>query len=190
VWIADVALLLRDGVPGEYKYLQGDSWERTPNRRLLAQARPDAASAQVQRDSWEYDAQRTALKAQVLQADALFFAGLNQRNIQALRDGFSRELEFFHDRTGFTGYAHNIAVFERAISSGQAPTRELLPGSEVFALGEFGAMHQGWHAFCEPARPGSAPGAAPNCGSFRFMHLWQRQPDGGLKLHRVVSYDH
>jgi hypothetical protein len=191
IWVADVPLQLRDGVPLQYKYLAGDNWERTDNRHLQLAA-SSSSSLHTQRDNWEHDAARTALKAQVLKADAALFDGLNLRKPQALRDGFGQQLEFFHDKTGLTDYAHNVGVFERAIASGRNPTRELLPGSEVFPLADFGALHQGWHAFCEPARPaaGASQPSSHNCNAVRFMHLWQRQADGGYKLHRVISYDH
>jgi D-alanyl-D-alanine carboxypeptidase len=181
VWRADVTLQLREGMPFEYKYLIGPRWERTNNRRFQAPT-TDLPSAQplTVRDNWEYDTARTALRDQVLASDAQLFGALAARRIEPMRTGFSTQLEFFHDRTGLTDYAHNIAHFERALASGKAPKRELMPGSEVFALGDYGALHQGWHRFC----------ADGNCSAYRFTHLWQKQSDGGLKLHRVISYDH
>ena len=46
--------------------------------------------------------------------------GLNDRDIVPMKEGFSPRLEFYQDRSGVTGYADNIAIFEKNF---KAPAR-------------------------------------------------------------------
>lgn len=180
-WHARVTLTLRDGVPLEYKYLRGaEGWERTPNRVLQAAAGSTAAVADV----WEHDAERSALRQAVLAEDTRLFDAFNRGDVPAMGTIFSPRLEFFHDRTGLTGLAENLRLLAENTARRPAPQRERVPGTdEVFALGRFGALHQGVHRFCT----GTPPQA--ECGSYRFSHVWERVA-GGWQLLRVISYDH
>ena len=121
----------------------------------------------------------------MLAADARLFGAFNQRDLAGLRRGFSERLEFFHDRNGLAGHAETMAAFESNFSRPRRVRRELVPGTtEVFPLGRFGALHNGSHRFCS-----GVEGAEPECGAYRFSHVWERSPDG-WKLLRVISIDH
>jgi len=129
---------------------------------------------------------REQLKAEITAADARLFQGMNDGKIGPMKDGFSPRLEFYHDRTGVTNYAQNIAIFEQNFSKPNRPRREAMPETvEVFPAGPDHAMHIGRHRFCSKPSPAEPEG----CSIYRFSMVWER--DGGQwKLLRVMSYDH
>jgi hypothetical protein len=62
--------------------------------------------------------------------------------------------------------------------------RQLIPGStEVYPINGFGAVQIGSHRFCHKEA------GKDDCGTFKFVHLWKKTPEG-WKLSRVVSYNH
>lgn len=145
---------------------------------LVASSAPAAAQAT--------DPARARLTAEILAADARLFGGLNERDIGPLKAGFSPRLEFYHDRSGVTGYDQNIAIFEQNFRASNRIRRIAMPETvEVFPAGPGHAMHIGKHRFCN-----KPPGAAPEeCGVYRFAMVWEHE-DGVWKLLRVLSYDH
>ncbi len=181
LWRARVTLTLRDGVPLSYKYLTGDDgWERTDNRLLL----PTPAGLTAAQDVFNHDAARLVLRREILAADDALFEGMPRGDVSTFERGFSPRLEFFHDRTGLTGYAHNLQQLRENLARPERIRRERVAGEqEVFDIPGFGALHLGRHRFC----PVGA--AAQNCATFRFSHLWERGP-AGWQLLRVISIDH
>lgn len=126
------------------------------------------------------------LGAEITAADARLFAGLNDRNIGPLKAGFSPRLEFYHDRSGVTGYAENIAAFERNFKAPNRVRREVMPETvEVFPAGPQHAMHIGKHRFCN--KPSAAE--PEECSVYGFSMVWERE-GGQWKLLRVLSYGH
>ena len=129
---------------------------------------------------------RARLAAEIAAADARLFGGLNARDIGPLKEGFSRRLEFYHDRSGVTGYDENIATFEKNFAAPNRIRREALPDTyEVFPSGPDHAMHIGKHRFCNKPAGSESEG----CSVYRFSMVWARE-DGAWKLLRVLSYDH
>lgn len=129
---------------------------------------------------------RARLAAEITAADARLFGGLNARDIGPMKEGFSRRLEFYHDRSGVTGYDENIAAFENNFAAPNRIRREAMTDTfEIFPSGPDHAMHIGKHRFCnKPA--GDEP---EGCSVYRFSMVWERE-DGAWKLLRVLSYDH
>lgn len=126
------------------------------------------------------------LAAEITAADARLFGGLNDRNIAPLKAGFSPRLEFYHDRSGLTGYAENIAIFEKNFRAPNRIRREAMPETvAIFPAGPMHAMHIGKHRFCN--KP--SPTAAEECSVYGFSMVWERD-NGQWKLLRVLSYDH
>jgi len=132
------------------------------------------------------DPARARLEAEITAADARLFGGLNERDIGPMKEGFSPRLEFYHDRSGVTGYADNIAIFEKNFRAPNRVRRIALPETvEIFPAGPNHAMHVGQHRFCN-----KPPGPAPEeCSVYRFSMVWERE-GGQWKLLRVLSYDH
>ena len=131
-------------------------------------------------------AEPSDLRAEILAADARLFGAIDQRDIAAMKQGFSPRLEFYHDRTGLTGYADNIRIFENKFKEPGTLRREAMNDSaEVFPAGPERAMHIGSHRFCSA----EAPGAKEGCGVYRFSMVWEKEA-GTWKLLRVLSYGH
>jgi hypothetical protein len=129
---------------------------------------------------------RARLKAEIAAADARLFGGLNNRDIGPMKEGFSPRLEFYHDRSGVTGYAENIAIFEKNFQAPNRIRREAMPETvEVFPAGPNHAMHIGQHRFCN--KPSAQE--AESCGVYGFSMVWERDA-GQWKLLRVLSYGH
>ncbi len=184
-WTATLTLTVRDGLPAEYKLLVGkEGWERGANRRL-----PDTTeqAALRVRDVYDHDAERLALRDAVLAADTRFFAAFNAREVATLATMFSDRLEFFHDRGGFSDKAQSLEQLQANFARPAITERQLLSGSEVQPLGDFGAAHLGRHRFC--SRSAEAPPERTECQVYRFTHVWQHTPSG-LQLLRVLSLDH
>src|SRR5690349_9153523 len=95
------------------------------------------------------DPARAQLEAEITAADARLFGGLNDRDIGPMKEGFSPRLEFYHDRTGVTGYAENVAIFEKNFRAANRVRRVAMPETvEIFPAGPNHAMHIGKHRFC------------------------------------------
>lgn len=180
-WQARVTLTVRDGLPIQFKYLVGDEgWERTDNRLLT----PNPERVTTTDDVFNHDAARLALRREILAADEALFDGMARGDVGTFARGFSPRLEFFHDRTGLTGYEANLEQLRANFARPQRVKRERVAGEqEVFEVPGFGAMHIGAHRFC----PEGAP--PDRCGVFRFTHVWERTPEG-WRLLRVISLDH
>jgi hypothetical protein len=132
------------------------------------------------------DAARAQLEAEITAADARLFGGLNDRDIGPMKAGFSRRLEFYHDRSGVTGYDDNIAIFEKNFKAPNRVRRIAMPETvEVFPAGPNHAMQIGRHRFCN--KPSASE--PEDCAVYRFSMVWE-QEDGQWKLLRVLSYDH
>ena len=131
-------------------------------------------------------AEQPDLRAEILAADARLFGAINQRDIATMKAGFSPRLEFYHDRTGLTGYADNIRIFENKFKEPGTLRREAMNDTaEVFPAGPDRAMHIGSHHFCSS----DAPGAKESCGVYRFSMVWEKEASA-WKLLRVLSYGH
>lgn len=143
-----------------------------------------AASAAVA--AADKDPAQVQLEAEITAADARLFDGINRRDIGPMKAGFSPRLEFYHDRSGVTDYAANIAIFEQNFKGPGRLRREAMPETvEIFPAGPRHAMHIGRHRFCNQPSANEPEG----CSVYRFSMVWERD-DGVWKLLRVLSYDH
>lgn len=127
-----------------------------------------------------------ALDAQLFDA---VFTHCNADRVAALvTDG----LEFYHDKWGHDpddDFVAGIRKMCARMESGEdfKSRRELVPGSlEVYPMRNYGALEIGVHRFYR-VEPGK-PDVLTETG--RFTQLWQRGPDGKLRLARVISFDH
>lgn len=122
------------------------------------------------------------LREEILAMDAQMFTAFNERDIQAVGELFTADLEFYHDKTGLTGREYSLDSLRSLAESGSDLTRELR-STEVYPIPEFGAIQTGKHRFCH------TEGGAPDCGEFKFTHIW-RKGEQGWRITRVISYDH
>jgi ketosteroid isomerase-like protein len=116
--------------------------------------------------------------------DSVLFNAFNSRDIEKLKNLFTQDLEFYHDKGGLSGYEENMKNFKDNFAKNNKLNRKLVPGSlEVFPIKDYGAMEIGAHTFCH------IENGKEDCGTFKFVHVWQKK-DGEWKISRVVSYGH
>lgn len=120
----------------------------------------------------------------IYEADQVFFTAFNSCNLKTMGSIFSKELEFYHDISGYSNYDQTMKTTKSNCDRKLGLTRELVDNSMVvYRLDNFGAIQKGRHKFCH-----EVDGKA-DCGTFEFLHIWKKN-EGKWSLHRVVSYDH
>lgn len=129
----------------------------------------------------------------VTSLDSMFWRHYNSCNVEAMRNFFTDDIEFYHDKGGvINGLENFLTVSKRNLCSNDnfRLRREAVSGTvKVFPMKDgdklYGAILSGQHVFYiiengnEPRLDGLA----------RFTHLWI-QTEGGWKMSRVLSYDH
>ena len=116
--------------------------------------------------------------------DSVLFDAFNSRNLDKLKTLFTHDLEFYHDKSGLSGYEKNMENFKENFAKNNKLNRKLVPGSlEVYPIQDYGAIQTGSHTFCHTEN------GKEDCGTFKFVHVWQKK-DGEWKISRVVSYGH
>ena len=135
----------------------------------------NAASAQAVQDS---------LYKEVANRDSVLFNAFNTRDIDLFKTFFTEDLEFYHDKSGLTGYDHTIEFLKTTAKNNTQLRRELVKGSlEVYPIPGYGAMEIGSHTFTHMEN------GRLSVGTFKFVHIWKKQ-NGEWKISRVVSYGH
>ena len=124
------------------------------------------------------------LYQEIAKQDSLLFNAFNTRDIDLFKTMFTKDLEFYHDKGGLTGYEHTIDFLKTTAQGNNQLKRELVKGSlEVYPIPGYGAMEIGMHRFCH------LDNGKEGCGTFKFVHIWQKK-DNQWKITRVISYDH
>ena len=115
--------------------------------------------------------------------DSTWFSYFN-KDLTAFGSFIDTSLEFYHDRSGLTFYADNIAAFKRMKTTTPDLKRELLPETmEVYPVPGYGAVQIAQHRFCHMEN------GKMDCGVFKFIHTWKKT-DQGWKVTRIISVDH
>ena len=124
------------------------------------------------------------LTGTIIDLDEMVFSAFNARDMDRFLGFFARDLEFYHDEVGRTGYAELIESSRRLFGQPSPLHRRLVPGSTVVhPVPGYGALQIGRHEFCHEED------GVDDCGIFGFTHVWQRGDDG-WKITRVLSYGH
>jgi len=136
-------------------------------------------------------AQRTAdkatlaLRAEIAAADARMFDAFNAHDLDAMMALFADSVEFYHDKGGLQSKADLRTGFRSLFARNDGLRRDLLTESfEVHPIGTWGAMSAGKHRFCHKEN------GADDCGTFKFLMVWQKDAAGTWQVTRAVSYDH
>ncbi len=138
------------------------------------------AIAQAEKDSLL----QQGLYKEIVLMDSVLFTAFNTRDIAKFSSLFTKDLEFYHDKGGLTGYDYTINFMDEVAKSNNGLRRDLVKGSiEVYPIPGYGAMEIGAHTFCH------LENGKQECGTFKFVHIWQKK-EGEWKIARVVSYDH
>jgi len=120
----------------------------------------------------------------IMQNDSLLFNAFNKRDTSLFKEFFTKDLEFFHDEGGLTGFEHTINFMRTTAQKNNDLRRYLIDGfSEVYQIPGYCDIKIGKHKFCHTEN------SKQDCGTFKFVHIWLYK-DGKWKISRVVSYDH
>ena len=142
----------------------------------------EAQSASQQEPS----ASAIELVAIIAALDSAMFSAFNAHDADRLGTWFTSDLEFYHDRSGLSGYDSTMANF-RGLFARNADTglrRELVPSTlEVYPLGEHGLLEVCQQRFCHTEN------GKEDCGTFKNIMVWRKEGTG-YKVSRVISYDH
>ena len=126
----------------------------------------------------------TTLHDEILQQDTAMFEAFNAHQLEKVAAYFDDSLEFYHDKGGLSGKRESLAGLKGMFDQNNGMRRDLVPGTfEVYPIKDYGAIEVGAHRFCHQES------GKDDCGTFKFLHVWQKQKDG-WKITRVVSYDH
>jgi hypothetical protein len=141
---------------------------------LLLVAMPDSVAVPANADP--------ALTNKVRELDTQLFGTFNRCEMDAHRQFFAPNVEFYHDDGGATFDREQIITDTRNNICGKVQ-RHLLPETfKVYPVAKYGAIAEGEHIFCELAS-GQCQGAA------KFMVIWS-QKGGEWQLTRIASYGH
>ena len=123
------------------------------------------------------------LKKLIIDKDNQFWQAYNQCKVSEMVSFLSEDLEFYHDKNGFT---QGKEAMEKSLSRGLCANgpqlrREVIEGSvQVYPLKGIGAIISGEHAFFVGDQADSKA---------KFTHVWRLENDQWL-MSRVLSYDH
>lgn len=129
-------------------------------------------------------AQPSDLYAEILKMDTLFFDAFNRQDLNTIKVLFAEDLEFYHDKGGFSDYQKNMEASKRLFENNKTLRRELIRETmKVYPIKDYGALQIGEHKFCH------VENGKNDCGVFQFTHIWRKVGDS-WQLARVISYDH
>lgn len=126
------------------------------------------------------------LVQEITDADRRLFAASDACDIDGYAAFLSPDIEFYHDKTGETGYQDQLVNLRQRCHEGLVMRRELIPDSLIInAAPGFGVIEAGTHRFYAKQKDGTERIDA----TARFTEVWSKA-SGSWKLVRVISYDH
>ena len=117
----------------------------------------------------------------IVYLDSIFFDAYNHCNIAVMDSLMSENLEFYHDKGGFSNSKKETMEAVQKNICGKV-TRELLKGSiEVYEIKDYGAVEIGFHGFHNNQEK------EPETTHFsKFVHIWRLQ-NNKWQITRVIS---
>ena len=121
-----------------------------------------------------------ALYQEILAADTAFFKAYNTCDIEILTKHISENIEFFHDKGGFTNDKKGLVESIKNNICNKV-TRTLISDSfEVHEIANYGAVAMGYHTFYNALEPDAPqkPG--------RFVMIYKKQ-NNVWQMTKVIS---
>ena len=141
---------------------------------------PGAVIAQVETPKYQLSVSQ-ALYDSIVYLDSIFFDAYNQCKITVMDSLLSENLEFYHDKGGFSNSKKQTMEAVKKNICGKV-TRELLKGSiEVYQIQDYGAVQMGFHAFHNKQETQTGPAHFS-----KFIHIWQKKANR-WQITRVIS---
>jgi ketosteroid isomerase-like protein len=120
------------------------------------------------------------LTAEITSAEDQLYEAFGRCDVTQYSRFISKDLEFYHDRTGKTNYDENLAAMRSRCAEGIRLRREVDKDSLIIE-----AIEAGVHRFFSQ----NADGSERLDATARFTNVWSKET-GMWKLVRVISYDH
>lgn len=153
---------------------------------LTGTATGERVSAQIDLKSAPGLLPHQQLVGEITKADRELFNAFDNCDVAQYANFLSKNLEFYHDRTGKTGYEENLQALQNRCAEGIRLHRQLEPDSLIVnAVPGFGAIETGIQRFYSQGQNGQEHLDAVA----RFTNVWSKRT-GAWKLVRVISYDH
>ena len=141
---------------------------------------PFNPQAQVKTPPYKMDVSKDFYNNIVL-LDSLFFDAYNRCNIPVMDSLMSEDLEFYHDKGGFSNSKKQTMEAVQRNICGKV-SRELLKGSiEVYEIKDYGAVQIGFHGFHNNQEKETGP-----THFSKFVHIW-RFENNRWRIARVIS---
>jgi ketosteroid isomerase-like protein len=154
--------------------------------RLAGTATGHAIKAQIDLEPAPGLLPHPQLQQEIVAADRQLYDAFGNCDVAGYANFLGKDLEFYQDRTGKTGYRENLKAVQDRCAEGIRLRRELEPDSLlVNAAPGFGAIEAGTHRFYSRGPNGQEHLDA----TARFTNVWSKE-SGTWKLVRVISYDH
>lgn len=126
------------------------------------------------------------LTQEITNADRKLFEAFSTCDVARYGSFLDKDLEFFQDHTGKTGYEENLHAIRDRCAEGIQLRRELVEDSLVVnAVPGYGAIEAGTQRFYSR----QSDGAERVDATAQFTCIWSKQ-SGSWKLVRVISYNH
>jgi hypothetical protein len=114
--------------------------------------------------------------------DTRLFDAYNRCDLDAFKDLFVPDVEFYHDNGGLMTGRDAVVESTRKYICGKV-TRKLVPGTlHIYPVKDYGGIEEGEHVFCQVSS-GKCEGVA------KFLMVWQHK-EGQWRMTRIVSYGH
>ncbi|MGV7206344.1 nuclear transport factor 2 family protein [Oxalobacteraceae bacterium A2-2] len=122
------------------------------------------------------------LTATITALDTRLFDAYNRCDLDAFKDLFVPDVEFYHDNGGLMTGRDAVVESTRKYICGKV-TRKLVPGTlHIYPVKDYGGIEEGEHVFCQTGS-GKCEGVA------KFLMVWQHK-EGQWRMTRIVSYGH
>lgn len=135
-----------------------------------------------------YPANEKALTEKIIELDAEAFEHYNNCNLEKFATFFAKDLEFYHDKGGYTtdveNFINNTRKYICDNPDGKVLRKPIAYSLKVYPLNSYGAILEGEHEFYIVNN-----NKEKRTGKARFTHLWLLK-DGVWKMTRILSYAH
>lgn len=126
------------------------------------------------------------LVQEISDASRRLFEAFGNCDVKQYAQFLDRDLEFYQDRTGKTGYDENLQALKNRCAEGIRLRREVVADSLIVnAVPGYGAIEAGTHRFFSRQTDGSEHLDA----TAQFTNVWTKA-SGQWKLVRIISFDH
>lgn len=128
----------------------------------------------------KYEPVNMKMQRTIEKLDSIYFNAYNKCDMKTQESLYSENLEFFHDKGGFSNSKEDVLKAIEKNICGKVK-RTLVKGSiEVYPIHKYGAVQIGYHKFFNNEEPNQKSVAS------KFIMIWQ-QKNESWKITKVIS---